>query len=51
MYDSDILLNLDYNFEYIRYETDYGYFFQNFKEQTVIGLQIYFMLEFIKIII
>ena len=37
-FSSAISLTLDYNFEYIRYETDNGYFFEKTKDMTAIGL-------------
>ena len=38
IYPSSIFLSVDYKYEYIRYETDYGYFFQNPKYLTAAGL-------------
>ena len=37
-FSSAISLTLDYNFEYIRYEIDNGYFFEESKDKTAIGL-------------
>ena len=38
MYTSNMFLSLDYNFEFIRYDTDYGYFFHNLKNRIAIGM-------------
>ena len=37
-YDYDEYFYIDYRFEYIRYETDNGYFFNNFKNFSGVGM-------------